>query len=456
MSLPKKKKRKEKTLLSKEMPSTQESSICLGKDQQNAFNKLSQFLKESKQDFFLLTGYAGTGKSTLCSEVIQAHPTLRFALCSTTNKAVGVLKDMQAEQKHPLPCYTIYNLLGLVPFETKGEVSLIKMKASQLSKIDVVIIDECSMIGQELWKHIQEIPCEAPVKVIFIGDPAQLPPVGEESSPSFNIPSHAHLSEVLRQSADNPIIRLSMNIRKAMELNQELEDPTEAILNNKGVFCIDNEDEWLEMIMQNYSQKEAQQNPNECRILTWTNKRVHELNQAVQNKILGCSDTPFHSNQCLILTSPVYQSRFNGKRQVLLNTDDIIRVRSVEPASFQEENLWEISGESIEGQFVRFFYVPFEEQNAFRQKFNEAKREAGNNSFALKKLNHFEQGLAKAQAPYAITTHRSQGSTFNTSFIDLPSILSNPNYAESLRMLYVAVTRSKNKVILYTGAEQKE
>ena len=105
----------------------------------------------------LLTGYAGTGKTYLMSSVAEQHRRMRrkVVLTAPTHKAVSVLRRKVAAAGLDLDCITIHSLLGLQPKADKAGTKLIRRKGAKIPAVDVVVVDEASMIGLDLIHHIE-------------------------------------------------------------------------------------------------------------------------------------------------------------------------------------------------------------------------------------------------------------------------------------------------------------
>ncbi|HWM80766.1 MAG TPA: ATP-dependent RecD-like DNA helicase [Pseudolabrys sp.] len=156
---------------------------------------------------FRLFGFAGTGKTTLARHIADGiDGTAMFA--AFTGKAASVMRSKG--------CYkasTIHSLIYRTR-ESDDEVPSFDLwDEAPASKADLLIIDECSMVDHELGRDLMSFG----VPILVLGDPAQLPPI---SGGGFftEHPPDAMLTEVHRQAKDNPIVRLSMDIRDGRSL----------------------------------------------------------------------------------------------------------------------------------------------------------------------------------------------------------------------------------------------
>ena len=191
-----------------------------------ATNSLNEPLK-----CFLLKGPAGSGKTSVITNVFHRSP-LKIAFCAFTNKATQVLKNIsdKFQVEFNAEFMTIHKLLNLkISYDRTGNLKFIfHAETCDIAKYDVIICDECSTISTELFGFIQSADMIAKsrgkmINFIFIGDEWQLPPVNEKVSVIFtrNCPM-AELQAVMR--SDNDVI-LSINTRMIqMPINQDFLD----------------------------------------------------------------------------------------------------------------------------------------------------------------------------------------------------------------------------------------
>jgi len=175
--------------------------------QQDALKSVSEWLKarpgmNGTPQVFRLFGYAGTGKTTLATHIADAADgEVKFA--AFTGKAASVMRG-----KGCRGASTIHSLIYRARESGEELPSFDLWDEAPASKAELIIIDECSMVDAELGRDLLSFG----VPVLVLGDPAQLPPIQgggffTEAEPD------AMLTEVHRQAQDDPIVRLSMDIR---------------------------------------------------------------------------------------------------------------------------------------------------------------------------------------------------------------------------------------------------
>lgn len=176
--------------------------------QDRALKAVGEWLKdEHGPQVFYLAGFAGTGKTTLAKEMAQnvSGPVLYGAF---TGKAALVLR-----RKGCSGASTIHSMIYR-PRRRKGGITEWILNPDGVVKdAGLVIIDECSMVGADLGQDLLSYG----KKVLVLGDPAQLPPVGGDGFFTRRRPD-VMLTEVHRQAQDNPIIRMSMDVREGRGL----------------------------------------------------------------------------------------------------------------------------------------------------------------------------------------------------------------------------------------------
>ncbi len=185
--------------------------------QDEALKAVSRWLKEGCTPVFRLFGYAGTGKTTLAKHFAEnVDGEVLFA--AFTGKAAQVLRSRGATNARTIHSL-IYRPRGeeTVEDEETGKTSIAPMfsinRQSPLAKAALIIIDECSMVDEQLGKDLMSFG----TPILVLGDPGQLPPVSGGGFFTEQEPDYL-LSEIHRQAKDNPIIHLAMDVREGREI----------------------------------------------------------------------------------------------------------------------------------------------------------------------------------------------------------------------------------------------
>ncbi len=185
--------------------------------QDEALKAVSKWLKDGRQPVFRLFGYAGTGKTTLARHFAEnVDGDVLFA--AFTGKAAQVLRSRGATNARTIHSL-IYRPRGEeeVEDEETGKTSISPMfsinRQSPLAKAALIVIDECSMVDEQLGKDLMSFG----TPILVLGDPGQLPPVSGGGFFTEQEPDYL-LTEIHRQARDNPIITLAMQVREGREL----------------------------------------------------------------------------------------------------------------------------------------------------------------------------------------------------------------------------------------------
>lgn len=176
--------------------------------QEGALKAVRAWLRDQNgAQTFYLAGFAGTGKTTLAKALVEdVKKTVLFG--AFTGKASLVLRRKGCEGAS-----TIHSMIYKPLDQVGGEPRFILNPDSDVRRAGLVVIDECSMVGKDLGTDLLSFG----TRVLVLGDPAQLPPVKDAGFFTARTPDFM-LTEVHRQARDNPIIRLSMDVREGRGL----------------------------------------------------------------------------------------------------------------------------------------------------------------------------------------------------------------------------------------------
>ena len=185
--------------------------------QDSALCAIAAWFRESDDQVFYLGGYAGTGKTTIAKEAASACEG-EAIFAAFTGKAALVLQGKGCRGAQTIHSLIYSAFEHEVVDEVTGEVLRVEWRYglnpdSAASIADLIVIDECSMVGDRLGEDLLSFG----TKVLVLGDPAQLPPVCGEGFFTRVAPDFM-LTEIHRQAADNPIIRMSMDVREGGRL----------------------------------------------------------------------------------------------------------------------------------------------------------------------------------------------------------------------------------------------
>jgi len=425
------------------------SNITLNQDQDQAVKKFQEFL-DSPEKEFLLTGFAGSGKSFLVNYFIKTidnycrlKETLEpetftwweVFLTATTNKAAKALQDNINKF-----CTTIHSLLGLKPkndYKT-GKVYLDCTnfsKAFSLPDKSIIFIDEASMISTELLYYIKQVVDNTNnTKIVYIGDPYQLTPVESGFSPVFeSVNNKAFLSKVQRQLQGNPIIELSQEYRKILDNSSKPKKWPEIIPDNKNIFLCNNK-EFEQAIVNHYNQPH---NQDDLKILAWTNEQVSLYNIYVR-KLYTSSDA-YLPGEFVVVNDPHIK---NGSVQILAET--ILQIKKIYPLVYDVYGIpgYSITLKPLQGHRTYMGFLP-KSYSLKKAKLKEFARRKDWSSYF-----HIKESYFDLRPVHASTVHKAQGSTYQKVFIDFDDLKKNRNWKEIARLAYVAITRASEAIYI--------
>jgi exodeoxyribonuclease-5 len=406
----------------------------LTSDQGAAWAKLQTWLK-TDHSVFVLRGYAGTGKSFLMKLLLTLPH--NFVFSAPTNKASQVLAEFIGQQVK-----TTYSVLGLrMTAEDDKMVLTQATKLPDLGESPILVIDEAGMINSELAKLLRNACADYGWRIIFVGDPAQLNPVGEARSPVWRLahPEHrAMLREVKR--FDNELLQLSIKLRdlvKTPSSNFRIKNDNS---NDEGVFVIRRNA--FEDRLKSLKNDEWSAN----KVVVWRNRTAAYYNALVR-KALGFKND-YEVGERILLAAPLISGE-----TILGYTDEEFVVEAVDSRVFSlPEGSLETYALSVVGKSFSL-YVPTRPE-AFEAILNKRASIASNASgFARKKawksFWELKSTFQSIRYGYAMTAHRLQGSTYTNVFVDKTDILANPDLRESYRCLYVGATRPTKSLITF-------
>ncbi|HAT72118.1 MAG TPA: hypothetical protein DCS63_04810 [Elusimicrobia bacterium] len=186
----------------------------LSEDQRDALTKLLAWYKDhDRKQFITLGGYAGTGKTTLISifknELARTEKGIKIAFCSYTGKAAQNLKNKLKEAGALCVKDSVSTIHGLIYTPREDEAGQIAgWERKDALERDLIIVDEASMVDGAIWADLLSYN----IPVVAVGDHGQLPPI----SGQFNLMEAPEilLTQIHRQAAGNPIIKVSEYARK--------------------------------------------------------------------------------------------------------------------------------------------------------------------------------------------------------------------------------------------------
>ena len=469
--------------------------ITLNDQQHAALVSMLEWAGDSSKTAFTLSGYAGTGKTTIVFVFLHYLTEFRrqtaIAVSAPTHKAKKVIQRATGR-----PSHTIQSLLGLAPFVELEEFDPNKPQFARkndpkITEYDYVIIDEASMMNTNLFDILVTEAEMSATKIVFMGDAAQLPPVGEAVSKVFTsdkIDVKAELTRVERQADGNPLMpiydAIRSNTKSTVDLFPHVSKTNEA---GEGRIFLGDQNEWLDRAVFEFKSTDYERDTDHAKLLAWTNQRVKDLNISIRRKLHGDEVPPLvvgevlmgyrtvgHNDSILIENSADYRviafEEFVSEFKMDDKTTREIGMWHVKLAAADVPQTKEFEGESGT-RMVKIVqptpenYATFVE--AYEEELKKAKaakgryerRQAWSEYYGFKDQHLLLHDIRRdgklvcrkdLDYAYAITVHKSQGSTYTYAFVDETDLNKNSKrHEERNNLKYVAISRpSKIAIIL--------
>ena len=461
----------------------------LNEDQKSAFNSLVDFIKDLNDDsIYVLKGWAGTGKTYTISllvryvlEVIQ--PTrlwYKVGVTGPTNKSVRVIRKATGISSSRVQFQTVHKILGLSEKITSDGQQIFVNSGDykpQIRMLKLLIVDEVSMLNDDLFEEL--LKYRDKTKIIFMGDPAQIPPVGRQDCIPFRDELLAgyriktlDLKQIMRQKEGNPIIESSVKIRKNItSSNSGISTSNKLNQIGEGIEFVnlnstESRSSFRTILEKYYKTDKFNSDSEYCKMIGWRNKTVSSMNDLVRKVIYGeeALSSKILIGEKLIANSPIME-----KDTILFNTNDEFSVVSFETDSVDLR--FKISDHPDDDPYpitLKYYDTKvsyLDEEDEICHKIIQILHEDSENDFkklanilrvrAINKKGkdkswlvyyNFLRRYADVNFAYAISAHKSQGSTYNTIFVLEDDIDMNWNIVERNRIKYTAYTRASRKL----------
>jgi exodeoxyribonuclease-5 len=436
--------------------------------QRTAIDRLTDFaMGRTPHGIATLSGYAGVGKTTVVAALLDEVSTaLRVLVTAPTHKALAVLGSKLDDTQCEL--MTTHAALGMKLTELEsGEHRLQREGSVSIADYDLAVVDEASMIHPDLFATM--LSARRRCRILFVGDPAQLAPVGsDEISQAFGdvVPLHVRLDEVVRQAAEHPSIRFSIALCEDVAAGRAPAQLKLASLMQAGDERHMAITPGGEAALQTYA-LDAIRNGLDTRILAFTNRACIRHNEAIHATLYPGVQGFAVGEQ--VIAQEGFQMRGKHGDTVQVRTSELLTVEEVSTALHElspDIPAWQIRlvgeggkcGTAWVAQNRQLLEQEIGEQFGLWRRYKaEAKSADPRSRGALEAQAKKASGAAWAlrsryaniRHAYALTIHKSQGSTFETVLIDWSSV-PNDAGADAARLAYVAITRPSRFAVIVT------
>jgi exodeoxyribonuclease-5 len=421
---------------------------------------------------FMIRGYAGTGKTSILGAIARVLPSFRkkISLMAPTGRAAKVLQAYTGK-----PSFTIHRSI-YVPAMPGQVGSGYKLRENR-AKDTIYIIDEASMItdrksdegfgsGQGLLSDLIEfVRMGKNCSLVLVGDPAQLPPVGESKSPALSADYlrqnfglqvlGMQLTEVVRQARDSGVLFNATEMRDRMIQNEYALPFMEEY--RQDFERLSDAWEFEEALQENFIQGEEK-----GVILCRTNKRANAYNQQIRARIRSCEEQLDAGDLIMAVKNNYFWIPENDKPGYVANGDmfEVERVMEFEErygSTFARVNARFLDYDNIPSfeYLVNLECLTVDGPALSKARMDElAERIIQEDMPDLKGsvwsyvMDHPYFQALQIKFAYAVTVHKSQGGQWDEIFVEHPWMPQAEIDLEYMRWLYTAVTRSKEKVHL--------
>lgn len=465
--------------------------ITYNKEQQSAIINAVAFLQHNTDptQYYVIEGKAGTGKTTIAKEILKEFEDEQIYVAAVSHKAKGVIKNSFGEDTRGKKFFSIASLLGLKGVNDNNTQTTIFQTGLKIPLLDnppaLLVIDEASMITEDVLKNIIDInsSLDRPFQMLFLGDIGQIQPIRDEQSEFYrthkdllnkksDIFNSKHKSKLItrvRQGEANPILPYADYFwENSQKENPEL-NPTQHIVRNnqitdKGSLLFSNsEAEVLNSVIKAVKNAVEKGLTNHVKIVTYHVNEKTELNQKIHEALFG-KDSDYSKGDMLILNSPYDLPDVNATME---NSSEI-QIKSIQDTDVDEFGVHTLYLETNGTAYTRTgneqkdCVIQVASRNdigLYNKKLQElasqAKRQTNK---ALKRQMwrdfwEYKGRYADVDFGYAITAHKSQGSTYDIVVVDEKDIMgtSATSNQEKSELIYTALTRPRKTAIVISS-----
>lgn len=465
--------------------------IVYNKEQQSAIINAVSFLKKNTDptQYYVIEGKAGTGKTTIAKEILKEFEDEQIYVAAVSHKAKGVIKNSFGEDTRGKKFFSIASLLGMKGINDNDTQTTKFQVGTKVPLLDnppaLLVIDEASMITEDVLKKIIDInsSLSRPFQMLFLGDIGQIQPIRDDQSEFYrthkdllnkksDIFNSKHKSKLItrvRQGEANPILPYADYFwENSQKENPEL-NPTQHIVRNnqitdKGSLLFSNsEAEVLNSVIKAVKNAVEKGLTNHVKIVTYHVNEKTELNQKIHEALFG-KDSDYSKGDMLILNSPYDLPDVNATME---NSSEI-QIKSIQDTDVDEFGVHTLYLETNGTAYTRtgneqkdcvIQVVSRNDIGLYNRKLQElashAKRQTNR---ALKKQAwgdfwEYKGRYADVDFGYAITAHKSQGSTYDIVVVDEKDIMGTTatSNQEKSELIYTALTRPRKTAIVISS-----
>ena len=420
-------------------------------------NTFKQFLAtESLADDMYVTGQAGTGKTTGLRELVQycADNGLEYVVCAFTHKACNILRDKLPMGSNVRTLHSYLKKRPTINQEAVNHKSIERSVVTGIAtKVSILFVDEYSMVGD---RDLVDVRALEDLKIVWLGDPNQLPPTGDIQAIEPYGPYAITLTKVYRQAGDNPLLDTLQKVVTYIEgAKVEGIEEHETLTRDQDIV------EWYD---------NDRMSPDfDGILLAYTNARVESLNAEVMGRTEPePGDTVY---------SPTTREHYTFERwldpaevsYIMPSFGDLLplgtKYKTLEFLLQQGYKFAQLNDDIVVAcVFGHYQHKRLKEElkkeaaasnvaigsgAAQWARENKGSKKATTRAKAWRSFLSFNDAVICLDFAHAVTVHKSQGSTYRTVYLDTQdlAIAASINYTMYLKLMYVALSRASHNVI---------
>ena len=462
--------------------------VYANEDQENAIDDIKDWYKSNKSNTYLLKGRGGTGKTTIVGEVIKqlGIDNRRVVFSAFSNKAVKVLSNSNKDNEYKDSKYlTTAQILKLKPVrdaKTGKQKFVVDAYADEklTSSDKIIVIDEASMLPNKQQKEIEAKAKNLGIKIIYMGDDVQLPPVDEfdingkavKEALVFNEHKKtgdvSELTKRMRQKGESPILPvtdvLANSVKNEIDPNKIVFEQGTEINNGQGVVFLNKnagELDIMEMFLKDF--KKDQEGTKYIHYNASDNPKTISKNNIIRRELYG-EDFNLPENKYMVGEQVIFDNGYfyqdertgdnvsiDGATEAKVLESDIIKNKPINYFHGRQKRTIKLDVYSVKVQendssgigYIHNIDIPFN-LNRLEEIIKEEQKDLGVYPGGLK------DAFASISYSYVITSHKSQGSTYNNAYVDIGNIfgIKATDNDTKLKSAYVATSRPRHKLVM--------
>lgn len=480
------------------MNNLQNKNLKLTNSQQEAFNKMLQFINDKEAKIFILKGYAGTGKTTMLRKLIEELETRKdsFSLLASTGRAAKILANATGMNTHTVHG-EIYKFTDLNQnlekvasdretheVDATGQLFLNfglspkeYLPTSQVEKFYYYIVDEASMISdiedktatQALFgsgKLLNDLMnYDKFGKFIFVGDFCQLPPVTQDFSPALSASYltseykvkvyEAELTQIVRQEQNNDITLSAQRMRKLYHSPQPWKWAKFPMLGYKNIHVLGSQTE----LINRYISQVKQKSYNNATLLCFSNKQCDLTTQILRPSFGHYSQQIEKGDLLLVTQNNLLSGLMNGD---LVTVNEVVIKERRAGLTFLKVSVKELFTGKDYSQLMIADILYGTQTNLtqpqqkelfidFYYRMKDIGIKQGSKLFKEMMMADPYLNALRAVFGYALTCHKAQGGEWDYVFLDIPKSVPVMQKPYVYQWVYTAMTRARKELYIVDG-----